>query len=155
MNPAPADLRSPADTVGGVVYFGRMIDKIRLHAAGRLPVDLRENLGGGFDGRCCHFLRVSYAALVEQVHRAQDKGGAPDDGGDQALLEWCYAQGRRADEEDIEVWNAFMRKRGLKDDGSPTLERRKRESGLEGRSDVETMFQYLDADEGREVRPLA
>ena len=149
MNPAPADLRSPADTVGGVVYFGRMVDKIRLHAAGRLPADLQENLGGGFDGRCCHFLRVSYAALVEQVRA---RGGSDDD---HALLAWCYAQGRRPDEEDIEVWNAFMRKRGLKDDGSPTLERRKRESGLEGRADVETMFQYLDADEGRAVRPLA
>ena len=48
-----------------------------------------------------------------------------------------------------------MRKRGLKDNGSPTLERRKRESGLEGRTDVETMFHYLDADEGRDIRPLA
>jgi gluconokinase len=30
-------LRSPHDKTGGIVYFGRMIDKIRLHAEGRLP----------------------------------------------------------------------------------------------------------------------
>ena len=30
-------LRSPYDTVGGIVQFGRMLDKIRLHAAGKLP----------------------------------------------------------------------------------------------------------------------
>ena len=30
-------LRSPFDQVNGLVYFGRMLDKIRLAAAGKLP----------------------------------------------------------------------------------------------------------------------
>lgn len=30
-------LRSPSDQVKGLVYFGRMLDKIRLTAAGQLP----------------------------------------------------------------------------------------------------------------------
>jgi hypothetical protein len=30
-------LRSSYEKVGGIVYFGRMLDKIRLHASGRLP----------------------------------------------------------------------------------------------------------------------
>ena len=29
--------RSPYDMVGGVIYFARMLDKIRLHASGLLP----------------------------------------------------------------------------------------------------------------------
>lgn len=145
MNPTPAGLRSPADLVNGVVYFGRLIDKIRLHLLGTLPADLQENLGKGFDARCTHFLRVSYPSLVERVQRG---------GTDEEILEWCFAHGRRADEGDIEVWNAFMSRRGIKDDALPTLERRKRESGLEGRADIETMFQYIDADEGRAIRPL-
>ena len=29
--------RSPYDKVGGIVFFGRLIDKIRLHLAGKLP----------------------------------------------------------------------------------------------------------------------
>jgi len=31
-------LRSSHGKVGGIVFFGRMLDQIRLHAAGRLPV---------------------------------------------------------------------------------------------------------------------
>lgn len=42
-----------------MVYFGRMLDKIRLHAAGALPVDYVVNLGDAkptvFDGRICRF----------------------------------------------------------------------------------------------------
>ena len=44
-------LRSPYLKVGRLVYFGRMLDKIRLHAAGKLPeADYGANLGKGFDG---------------------------------------------------------------------------------------------------------
>ena len=38
-------LRSCYDKVGRLIYFGRMLDKIRLHAAGQLPPDYQENLG--------------------------------------------------------------------------------------------------------------
>ena len=33
--------RSSFEKVGGIVYFGRMLDKIRLHSAGRLPAGWR------------------------------------------------------------------------------------------------------------------
>ncbi len=42
-----------------------------------------------------------------------------------------------------------MRKRGWNDDGTENLNRRKKESGLEDRNDIQTMFDYIDADEGR------
>jgi hypothetical protein len=38
-------LRGPYETVGGLVYFARMIDKIRLHAAGLLPSEYQPLLG--------------------------------------------------------------------------------------------------------------
>ena len=54
-------LRSPSAVVDGLVYFGRMLDKIRLHAAGQLPAAYQANLGDAqtyvLDGRCCRFLR--------------------------------------------------------------------------------------------------
>ncbi len=57
-------LRSPYVKVGRLVYFGRMLDKIRLHAAQTLPAgDYAANLGKGFDGRCCNFLRIKYDDL--------------------------------------------------------------------------------------------
>jgi gluconokinase len=42
-------LRSPSEKVGGLFYFGRMLDKIRLRAKGELPSDYHANLGIGFD----------------------------------------------------------------------------------------------------------
>src|SRR5512142_746966 len=49
-------LRSCYAKVGRLVYFGRMLDKIRVQAAGRLPAEYQPNLGAGFDRRCCGFL---------------------------------------------------------------------------------------------------
>ena len=44
---AQVPLRSPSEKVGGLFYFGRMLDKIRLHAKGELPSDYHANLGKG------------------------------------------------------------------------------------------------------------
>ena len=134
-------LRSPADTVSGIVYFGRMIDKIRLHYAGKLPADYQENLGIGFDARCVHFLRISYQALVDRVTAGDDSA--------EALLEWALTEGRHPDEEDMEIWNGFMQKRGWRDEATGTLLRRKSAAGFGERTDIETFFQFIDADEGR------
>src|SRR5881409_3984072 len=60
-------LRSPASKVGGIVYFGRLIDKIRQHVKGQLPSDYQANLGRGFDSACTTFLRIDYNRLVERV----------------------------------------------------------------------------------------
>ena len=42
-----------------------------------------------------------------------------------------------------------MRKRGWNDEVSEILERRKKEAGMTDRSDIQTAFQFIDADEGR------
>jgi hypothetical protein len=81
-------LRSPYEKVGGLVYFGRMLDKIRLHAAGQLPPDYASNLGEAdwyfFDARCVRFLGVKYKALVKRVQQG---------GTDTQILRWCFQQG--------------------------------------------------------------
>jgi hypothetical protein len=59
--------RSPADKVGGLVHFGRMLDKIRAHTQGALPVAYVPNLGKGFDGRCVRFLGVKYEEIAEKL----------------------------------------------------------------------------------------
>ena len=132
--------RSPHEKVGGIVYFGRMVEKIRLMAEGRLHPELHKNLGIGFDERCVDFFHVSYPALAEAV-----RGGLSDD----EALAWCFTHGRRPTEKEVEVWNEFMRKRGWNDSGTEMLATRKKESGLEDRDDIQTMFDYIDADEGR------
>jgi hypothetical protein len=136
--------RSAYDTVGGLVYFARMLDKIRKHAAGRLPADYHRNLGVGFDGRTVRFLGVDYAALRNRAL----KGGT-----DEEILEWCFANGRRPTEEEIQVWSGFMRKRGWRDEadgGTQGLEKYKAEAGLSHRKDLVTYFDFYEAEEGRE-----
>src|SRR5919108_6513975 len=112
------DLRSPNETVGGIVYFGRMLDKIRAHAKGELPPEYQANLGRGFDASCVKFLQIDYRQLVERVKQG---------GTDEEVLQSCFATGRRPTEDDIFVWNEFMRKRGWNNELSDILNRRKRE----------------------------
>ena len=135
-------LRSPSAKVGNLVYFGRMLDKIRSHAKGELPSDYQANLGKGFDGSCTRFLRVNYDELVERVKQG---------GTDNEILQWCFSTGRHPSEDEIHIWNEFMRKRGWNDEVSETLKRRKKEAGMAGRSEIETMFTFIDADEGRSL----
>ena len=137
-------LRSPLEKVGGLFYFGRMLDKIRLHAKGELPSDYHANLGKGFDEKCVKFLRVDYDQLVDRVKQA---------GTDEEILEWCFTVGRQPSEDELYVWNEFMRKRGWNDEVSEMVNRRKAEAGMSGRSDIQTSFQFIDADEGRLPKP--
>jgi len=137
-------LPSPYVKTGRIVYFARMVAKIRLHAAGRLPVEeYVPNLGNGFDGRCCTFLRIDYAELRERTLGAAET--------DEALLVWAEGRGGRRSDEECEIWNAFMMKRGFRDAPAveATLARRIRESGLEAKL-ILTMFDYIDFDEGRD-----
>jgi len=136
------ELRSPHATVGGIVYFGRMLDKIRAHAKGELPPEYQANLGRGFDASCVKFLQINYNHLVERVKQG---------GTDEEILEWCFAIGQKPTEDDVFVWNEFMRKRGWNDQLSDILKRRKKEAAMGGRSEIETMFNFIDADEGRAV----
>lgn len=129
-------VRSSYDMVGGIVFFGRMLDKIRVHAQGRLPPDW--NRGTGFDGRTCRFLHVEYEALVARVLQG---------GTDEEILAWCFQRGRRPNEEEILVWNAFMTKRGWRDELSEWLAEQKRTRGWEKRDEIQTAFDYHVADE--------
>jgi len=136
--PRVPGLRSNYVKVGRLVYFGRMIDKIRLHAAGRLPVEYHKNLGTGFDGRCLTLLRVAYADL-----QARTLAG----GTDEEILAWAEAKGGPRTDDECMWWNGFMMKRGWRDNASATVQQRIKEFGLEGKP-IETMFDLNDSDEG-------
>ncbi|HEX4139477.1 MAG TPA: DUF5069 domain-containing protein [Candidatus Methylacidiphilales bacterium] len=133
--------RSPYDALRGLVYFPRMLDKIRLQAAGRLPAVYHDYLGDGFDGRCVRFLGVSYNDVDQRVLAGDS---------DEAVLDWCLANGRNPNEEEIDVWSNFMKKRGWRDEAHERVLVRIKESGLEARAaECVTMFDYIDIDEGR------
>jgi gluconokinase len=133
----PCEPRTP---VGGLLYFGRMLDKIRRHARGELRDEYLPNMGKGMDSRLCNFLHVDYAALKALV-----LDGASDD----AAFEWCTKNGRPLNADDVIVWNDFVSKRGWNDQATPVLDKQKAESGLGHRADLRTFFEFWDVDEGR------
>ncbi|MBT3345456.1 MAG: DUF5069 domain-containing protein [Gemmatimonadetes bacterium] len=134
-------LRSCWDRVGGMFYFGRMLDKIRLHAQGRLPQDYLAQMADGFDGRACRFLQIEHGALSEQVLKGLS---------DEEALAWCNEAGRRLTDEEILIFNSFMSKRGWRDDETDDyIPSMKREFGLADRDDIVTDFDVIEADEGR------
>ncbi len=71
-----------------------MLDKIKANAGGMLPAEYVPNLGRGFDARCTAFLRVNYAELVELVAQGER---------DEAILQWCFANGRRPQDDEIHI----------------------------------------------------
>jgi gluconokinase len=134
--------KSPKEMTRGMIYFPRMLDKIRLHACGELHEDYHKNLGAqrAADGACCNFLRVSYADLRERVLQG---------GSDEEILEWCFENGRRPNEGDLMIWNSFSPKLGWNDFATPRLEREKQKHGIADRTDIVTIPDLIDLDEGR------
>lgn len=132
--------RSPYDREGGLVYFPRMTEKIRRQQRGDLPEDYHGNLGAGFDLRCCEFLQVDYHAMADQVRAGHS---------DAEVLEWCFHHGRRPGESEIFMWNEYLRKCGWNDHYAERLRSRLEGLGLADRSDIQTMFDLIEVDEGR------
>jgi hypothetical protein len=138
----PTYPKSPKEMTSGMMYFPRMLDKIRLHAQAQLHEDYYKNLGRPrtLDGVCCNFLRVDYRDLCEHVKQG---------GTDEEILEWCFEKGRRLNEGDLFVWNGFASKLGWRDSFVPVLEKRKKEHGIADRSDILTISDLIDFDEER------
>jgi Domain of unknown function (DUF5069) len=137
-------LRSGYAKVGDLVFFGRMLDKIRLADRGELPSGY--NLGDQnpifFDSVCCRFLGVEYQEIANEVRAGHS---------DEEILEWAYQAGKRPTEEEIKFWNSFLAKCGWRDQSTNSLNRWKQQLGLEHRTDIHTFFDLYDADEGREI----
>ena len=137
-------LRSCYAKVGRLVYFGRMLDKIRLHAAGKLPADYQANLGDEkflvLDGRTCRFLGVRYADLRDRALA----GGTDDE-----VLAWAQANGTPRTDEECHMRNRFILKLGWRDERSAMLPQRIIDAGLTGKP-IETIIDHIEFDEGRD-----
>jgi len=134
--------KSPKEMTKGMMYFPRMLDKIRLHARGELAEDYHPNLGRPrtADGACTNFLRVNYGVLTQRVL----KGGT-----DEEILDWCYTNGRRLNEGDLQVWNSFVSKLGWNDFATPVLDEGKQKHGITDRTDISTVGDLIDFAEKR------
>ena len=134
--------KSPKERAGGMSYFPRMLDKIRLYAKGELPEEYHANMGipRSADGMCLNFLRVNYDELRERVLQG---------GSDEEILDWCYEKGRRLNEGDLMVWNEFLTKFGWNDFRTPVLNEMKQKLGIADRDDIKTIGDVIDFEEKR------
>jgi hypothetical protein len=145
--PRVEGLRSPYDkTAGGLHHLGRMLDKIRLMQAGKLPEDFHRNYGlsVGLDGQLCGFLNVKFEDIIARV-----KEGGPD----AELVEWIFARGLRPNRTQSLVWNDFSRKMGWNDRVSSFVAKVKQEAGL-GAHPACTTFQLIELGEDRVPPPI-
>lgn len=130
----------------GLIYFARMLDKIRLNAEGRLAPGYFLGVEDPtfFDARCTRFLGVDYDELAIRTLQ----GGSDDE-----ILDWCFARGgREPSEEEILFFNSFLSKRGWRDESSADLQAAKERLGWGGRDDIQTWVNLHDAEEGRTPR---
>ena len=131
---------SPRDEVSGYVYFARLCSKVRLRASGDLDPEFFPNMGKAMDLWTCQFLHVDYEDLSQVI-----LGGACD----QDALEWCWENGTKPNEHELGWWCSYMRNRGFRDDFTEKLIFRKEEAGWQDRDEIQSFFDYLDADDGR------
>ncbi len=140
-------LRSPYDkTLGNLHHLGRMLDKIRLMQAGRLPEDYHRNYGlsVGLDGQLCGFLNVKFEDVAVRVL---------DGGTDEEIAEWVFARGLRPNRTQTLVWNDFSRKMGWNDRVSSFVAKVKQEAGLSAHPAC-TTFELIELGEDREPPAL-
>ncbi len=141
--PRVEGFRSPYDkAAGGLHHLGRMLDKIRLWQAGRLPEEYHRNYGlsVGLDGQLCGFLNVKF----EDVEVRVKEGGT-----DAEITEWVFARGLRPNRMQAQVWNECARKLGWNDRVSGYLQKIKQEMGRADHPAC-TSFDLIEVNEERE-----
>ena len=144
--PQVEGFRSPYDKkAGGLHHLGRMIDKIRLKHAGRLPERYHPNYGlaVGLDGHLCGFLNVPF----EDIEARVIEGGTDDE-----IVEWIFSRGLRPNKIQARFWNECSRKFGWNDALVRYIQRWKEEDGVTDAPEC-TSFDLIDLYEGRGNRP--
>ncbi len=132
--------RSPREVMCGWVYLPRFIDKIRLHLAGKLAPDYRENFTKGFDGSWCKAAGVSPEPFIAIVK------GAITDG---EIADWVAGNVKKTDAEKS-AFRDFILNRGRdNDEMRARLKMRKEQAGIAHREDIQTFVDFIDADEKR------
>jgi hypothetical protein len=132
--------RSARETMCGWVYLPRFVDKIRLHLAGKLHADYQENFTKGFDGAWLKAAGVPAESFIQVVKNSITDGQVAD---------WVARSVQKTDAEK-KAFNDFVLNRGRDEESAiARLKMRKEQSGLAHRDDLQTVVDYIDADEKR------
>ncbi len=140
-------LRSPREVLGGFPILPRLIDKIRLHAAGRLPPAYVANLMKPppfLDGRFLDFVGIPARELEEVVLSSND---------DENILDWIRRRGIPRSSGEIGEWRFSIEHAPVAPDR--LAHRIRSYPEVAARFDVGRMspFDLIDLDEGRILVP--
>lgn len=134
--------RSPRETMAGWAYLPRLVDKIRLHLAGKLHPDYQANyLAKGFDKLWFDRSGVKPEELVAVVKASATDG---------EVCDWV-ARHSKATEADRTAHREQLFRSGSEADPAirDRLKMRKEQAGLAHRDDIQTFVDFIDADERR------
>ncbi len=142
-------LRSPRETLGGYVILPRLIDKVRLHARGKLPPEYHPQLLApepALDGRFLAFTGLDAGRLRAAILASRD---------DAAALSWVEHHGTpRTDAEKmawagaIDAYRPDPERAGRRAQNYPTVAARFDVGAL-------SVFDLIDFDEGRIAAPTS
>jgi hypothetical protein len=126
--------------MSGWVHLPRFVDKIRLHAAGKLHSQYQENFTKGFDGHWLKSAGLDADSFVAFVKSTVADGQVAD---------WV-AQNVKKSEAEKTAFNNYVLNRGRDEQSAADrLAMRKAESNLAHRHDITCFVDYIDADEQR------
>jgi len=126
--------------MAGWTYLPRLVDKVRLHLAGKLHPDYQENFTKGFDGAWLKSAGLTAEQFIDVVKNTVCDG---------EVCDWVSKNVRKADAEKTAHREAVLNY-GKGDDAlKARLQTRKEQNGLTHRHDIETFVDFIDADEKR------
>src|SRR5262245_29299859 len=132
--------RSGRDLVGGVVFLGRSIDKMRAHINGTAG---EYNSHRGLSSRVFNLFGVTPEQFEQAVRE-----NSMDDG----VLQWLNTNGKRPSQQEIEAHNQAVLAAGPQnEEGMARLRTNLERLGFGDRTDVKTHVDAEDLEEGREV----
>ena len=139
----PLTLCSPREALGGYIILPRLIDKVLLHAQGKLPPDYVRNLlkpGLTLDGRFLSFAGLSGEALRKNILSSQTHD---------EVLAWVEQNTQPHSSEDKQKWAEAID--AYRPDPEWAEFRKQIYSDLASRMDVTaiSILDLIDTDEGR------
>lgn len=132
--------RSPREVMSGWAYLPRLVDKVRLHLAGKLHPDYQGNFCKGFDGAWLEAAGVTAEQFIEVVK------GTITDG---QVADWVLKNVKKSDAEKAAHRDHLLNHGRTGDELRARLKMRKEQAGMAHRDDIQTFVDFIDADEGR------
>lgn len=125
----------------GWMHLPRYLDKIRLHAAGKLHKDYQDNYGKGFDGSWLKAAGLTHEQFLAVVRDTITDGQVAD---------WVQKNVTKT-EVDKRAHAEGMLNYPKPDDaaGQARLKMRKEQAGIAHHEDIRTFVDFIDADEKR------